>query len=167
MKGFEIVPVFLSSRIIFMIMFVSSLFLFETFSASYTSFLSGGSSSPPRFFICCLMPWVVMMAAHSESLSPFSRMSSGSLTPSHRVSASLRLMSPILCQHHIRSIQLHPHRIFKMISSQIFRSELGYHKDGLDCSRIKRSNLEIGCLQLCQVREWFPHFNDCKEKMIN
>ena len=48
MKGFEIVPVFLSSRIIFMIMFVSSLFLFETFSASYTSFLSGGSSSPPH-----------------------------------------------------------------------------------------------------------------------
>ena len=53
-----------------------------------------------RFFICCLMPWVVVMAAHSESLAPFSKMSPGSLTPSHRDSASLVWMSPILCQHH-------------------------------------------------------------------
>ena len=47
LKGFEVVPVYLSGRIILMIMFVSSLFLFETFSASYTSFLSGETSATP------------------------------------------------------------------------------------------------------------------------
>ena len=58
------------------------------------------AQSSPRLFICCLMPWLVVMAAHSASLSPFSRMSPGSRTPSHRVSARRVLMSPILCQHH-------------------------------------------------------------------
>ena len=40
-QGFEQEPGYLSTRIIFLTMFLSGVVLFETFSASYTSFLSG------------------------------------------------------------------------------------------------------------------------------
>ena len=42
-QGFEQDPSYMSSRIIFIAMFLSGVVIFETFSASYTSFLSGTS----------------------------------------------------------------------------------------------------------------------------
>ena len=46
-QGQDNSPFFLSTRIVFLLMFISSVFLFENFSASYTSFLSVVSPTEP------------------------------------------------------------------------------------------------------------------------
>ena len=44
-QGFEQDPSYMSSRIIFIAMFLSGVVIFETFSASYTSLLSGSTAT--------------------------------------------------------------------------------------------------------------------------